>query len=101
VARRRRRAGRLAAPRAPQLLLAAASLAGRTPALLQCLWFCLLIPVSTRRLPSLALQLPYDLNTVIFIEVLGIAYAESARQTAEPAKVRAAARARALNAALR
>jgi hypothetical protein len=46
-------------------------------------------------------QLPYDLNTVIFIEVLGIAYAESARQTAEPAKVRAAARTRALNAALR
>ena len=30
--------------------------------------------------------LPYDLNTVIFIEVLAIAYAESARQTAEPEK---------------
>jgi hypothetical protein len=37
------------------------------------------------------LQLPYDLNTVIFVEVLGIAWAESARQTQkDKSKVRAA-----------
>ncbi len=38
-------------------------------------------------------QLPYDLNTVIFIEVLAVAWAESARQSNKDAeKVRARTR---------
>ena len=35
-----------------------------------------------------AAQLPYDLNTVIFIEVLAIAWAESARQSEKVAEKR-------------